>query len=70
MLYIREGWVRDMHVYTKPYDRRVYTLLLLHPSFKEVAPLEVQEWMKYNTTDDENSAKDVYSKHQRGKTGL
>lgn len=69
MLYIREGWVREMIVYTKPYNRAVYTLLKLHPNFNDVAPLEVREWMKYNTTEDENAARDVYIRHQRGKTG-
>lgn len=69
MLYIREGWVREMLVYTKPYNKAVYTMLKLHPNFNDVAPLEVQEWMRYNTTADENAARDVYLRHQRGKVG-
>lgn len=68
MLYIREGWVREMHVYTKPYNKAVYTKLKLHPAFDQVAPLEVREWINYNTTADENVARDVYiTSHGRGR---
>jgi len=65
MLYIREGWVREMLVYTKPYDKAVYTKLRLHPRFFEIAPIELREWMKYNTVANESDARNVYITHSR-----
>lgn len=64
MLFIREGWIRSMFVYTKPHDQAVYTELRLHPKYDVLAPIEFREWLRYSTTNDINSARENSLRHK------